>query len=171
MKGKSKKAEMAASIAGAIVIASGVVTTVDPIPAGVPESSVFISQPTCAFELTALEVPPRGRQPIVIPGEQGRTIREATAYNVGDPNQTDGSPCLTADGSNACEELAQGKKICAANFVPIGTKLVLRGLGTCTVKDRMNSRFKNRVDIAMPAHEKERAKKFGLQKVEVRILE
>ncbi|MGE5255248.1 MAG: hypothetical protein ACM3KE_01185 [Hyphomicrobiales bacterium] len=171
VEAKSKMTNLAFCTAGAIGLGILVTSLVGPILAEEQNTLEFTNKPSCGFEFFALEVPPCGRQPIPIPDELERTIREATAYNVGDPAQTDESPCLTADGSNACEELAQGRKICAANFVPIGTRLLIKGLGTCTVKDRMNSRFKNRVDIAMPAHEKERARQFGLQKVEVRILE
>jgi 3D (Asp-Asp-Asp) domain-containing protein len=98
------------------------------------------------------------------------TVLEVTAYNVGVPDQTDGKPCLTADGSNACRELAQGIKTCAANFVPLGTRLLIEGFGICTVKDRMQHRFANRVDIAMPAHEKGQANRFGVQNLEVQVL-
>jgi len=101
---------------------------------------------------------------------QSKIIREVTAYNVGDPRQTDQSPCIGASGENLCQLLAQGEKICAANFVPLGTKLYIQNYGICRVADRLNSRFKNRVDIAMQAHEYERAVKFGLQKLEVIIL-
>lgn len=170
MKVKRKRTHLAVRFSGAILLAGGVATLVAPIPAGAPESSTFNRHPACGFEPSAAEAPPYGGQTVAVPDEPEGTIREATAYNVGDPDQTDDSPCLTADGSNACEELARGKKICAANFVPIGTKLIITGIGICTVKDRMHRRFKDRVDIAMQAHEKQRARKFGLQKLEVRVL-
>lgn len=99
------------------------------------------------------------------------TIREVTAYNVGDPSQTDSSPCIGAYGENICSALALGYKRCAANFVLEGTLLDIENYGICQVVDRMNSRFENRVDIAMLAEEKERAIKFGLQKLNVKILE
>lgn len=96
-----------------------------------------------------------------------QTIREVTAYNAGDPNQTDSTPCDGA-GGNICERLEAGEKVCAANFVPLGTKLEIDGYGECTVLDRMNSRFINRVDIAFKKTEKERAIKFGLQTLNVK---
>lgn len=103
------------------------------------------------------------------------TIREVAAYNVGDPAQTDDTPCIGAYSKvNLCEELEKGTKVCAANFVPLGTKLqIIAGNGwefECVVWDRMNSRFTNRVDIAMSLEEKDRAIKFGLQNLTVRIL-
>jgi 3D (Asp-Asp-Asp) domain-containing protein len=117
-----------------------------------------------------INIPDGQRYSVAVYEVESKTIRETTAYNAGDPAQTDGSPCITADGTNACRELAQGEKICAANFVPLGTEIYINGFGFCTVKDRMNSRFQNRVDVAMEAHEKARAVKWGLQSNEVSIL-
>lgn len=97
------------------------------------------------------------------------TIREVTAYNVGDISQTDDSPCISANGENICEALEKGYKRCAANFVPIGTDLIIQNYGECKVTDRMNSRYKNRVDIAMTLEEKERAINFGLQRLLVTV--
>jgi len=98
------------------------------------------------------------------------TIRETTAYNAGDPYQCDDDPCISANGENICTALAMGYKRCAANFVPFGTRLFIDGFGECLVTDRMNSRYQNRVDIAMMADEKQRAINFGLQKLNVKIL-
>lgn len=60
--------------------------------------------------------------------------------------QTDSSPCISADGSDICTLHRQGENTCAANFLPFGTRLWIRGLGECTVRDRMASRFPYRVD-------------------------
>jgi len=103
------------------------------------------------------------------------TIREVTAYDVGDPLQTDDSPCIGAYSKvNLCDEVEKGTRICAANFVPLGTRLQITANNgwefECVVWDRMNSRFANRVDIAMSLEEKERAVKFGVQNLNVRIL-
>ena len=98
------------------------------------------------------------------------TIREVTAYNVGDPKQNYGNPCISANGENICAALAKGLRRCAANFVPFGTKLRIEKHGYCTVTDRMNKRYKNRVDIAMKLNEKGRALKFGLQRLKVEIV-
>jgi len=89
--------------------------------------------------------------------------REISAYNAGDPNQCDSSPCIAANGENVCTAIALGYKRCAANFVPFGTILDIEHYGECLVVDRMNRRFPNRVDIAMPADQKDRALQFGLQ--------
>ena len=99
------------------------------------------------------------------------TIREVSAYNVGDVYQCDDTPCISANNEDICLALELNKKRCAANFVPLGTTLVIDNYGECLVTDRMNSRFKNRVDIAMKYNEKERALKFGVQKLKVAIKE
>ena len=96
-------------------------------------------------------------------------IREVTAYNVGDPSQNYGDPCISANGENICVALDRGLRRCAANFVPFGTQLYIEKFGFCTVTDRMNKRYKSRVDIAMKLNEKARALKFGLRKLNVQI--
>ncbi len=98
------------------------------------------------------------------------SIREVTAYNVGDPNQNYGDPCIAANGENICTALKLGLKRCAANFVPFGTQLSIDNYGVCTVTDRMNRRYRNRVDIAMKVTEKEKALQFGVKKLKVTIL-
>ncbi len=97
-------------------------------------------------------------------------IREVTAYNVGDPNQNYGDPCISANGENICVALEKGLSRCAANFVPFGTQLFIEKFGTCTVTDRMNRRYKSRVDIAMKLNEKRAALKFGVQRLKVQII-
>jgi len=86
-------------------------------------------------------------------GSVNYTIRRVTAYNVGDPFQTDGSPCIGA-----------------GHFVPLNTYLYIQNYGICRVADRMNRRFKNRVDIAMETHQKDKAIKFGVQNLAVSVL-
>ena len=61
-------------------------------------------------------------------------------------SETDGSPCISANGWNICKFHDSGINICAANFVPIGTYLYVDGLGSCVVADRMNKRYKSAVD-------------------------
>ena len=98
------------------------------------------------------------------------TVRFVTAYNVGDPNQNYGDPCISASGENICAALALGAKRCAANFVPFGTELFIQAYGICVVTDRTNSRYRNRVDIAMKSNERQKAKTFGKKKLYVKIL-
>lgn len=115
-------------------------------------------------------VKPEAREIEIIDVSTG-TIREVTAYNLGDPNQNWGDPCITASGKNGCELVEQGIKICAANFVPLGTKIYIENYGECWVIDRMNSRYKNRVDVGMRLDEKQRALNFGLQRLLVKVID
>ena len=91
-------------------------------------------------------------------------VREVTAYNVGVSGQTSDRPCLGATGQNLCRLVAQGLKVCAANFVDSETILHIEGYGECVVLDRMNRRFAHRVDIAMRKDEVDRALEFGIQR-------
>lgn len=97
-------------------------------------------------------------------------IKGISAYNVGDVNQTDGSPCTAANGEDICLALELGYKRCAANFVPFGTILEVSGYGQCMVTDRMNSRYQNHVDIAFKATEKKEALQLGRRKLEVKLV-
>ena len=102
---------------------------------------------------------------------RSETIRVVTAYNAGDPRQTDDTPCIAANGENICKALAKGKKRCAANFVPLGSHLHVDKVGVCLVTDRTNKRYRNRVDIAMQKSEYHKALRFGRQKLHVKILD
>lgn len=97
-------------------------------------------------------------------------VREVTAYNTGDRNQCDDDPCISANGRNICQAIARGEKQCAANFVPLGTRLLIENYGEFLVTDRMHPRFKNRVDIAMAKSEIKKARQFGLQRLKVTVL-
>ena len=103
------------------------------------------------------------------------TIMTVTAYNVGDPNQCWGDPCLAANGSNICELLAVGGKFVAANFGDFGDWLEIKNanhkiVGRYQIVDRTNSRYNYRVDIAFPLQAKQEAKQFGRQNLYVRLL-
>ena len=102
---------------------------------------------------------------------KSETIRIVTAYNVGDPRQTDDTPCISANGENICRALASGEMRCAANFVPLGSHLYVDKIGVCLVTDRTNKRYRNRVDIAMQKDEYHKAIQFGRQKLNVKILD
>ena len=102
---------------------------------------------------------------------RSETIRVVTAYNAGDPRQTDDTPCISANGENICNALAKGKKRCAANFVPLGSFLYVEKIGVCLVTDRTNKRYRNRVDIAMQRDEYLKARRFGRQKLTVKIID
>lgn len=91
-------------------------------------------------------------------------VREVTAYNVGVREQTSETPCIGASGKNLCELVERNVKVCAANFVPLGTTLRIEGYGVCVVLDRTHRRFSHRVDIAMRENEIDEARQFGLRK-------
>ena len=108
--------------------------------------------------VTAAQYPynsPRASQsPVALYEIKSQTIREVSAYNTGDINQGSGDACISADGENICQALDNGYSRCAANFAPFGTELLLASLDKswrfqCVVVDRMNKRYRNRVDIAM----------------------
>jgi len=87
----------------------------------------------------------------------------ATAYNSME-SQTDSSPWITASGSR-CRP-----GVIASNFLPFGTKVMIEGFGNriFTVEDRMNKRYKKRVDIWFKKHQD--AKKFGKRRVKYYVL-
>lgn len=95
--------------------------------------------------------------------------RDITMFNAGDPNQTDSTPCISANGENICTALALGYNRCASNEFDFGTRLEIRGLGECIVVDRMNSRYKTEVDWALTAEQKQKAIDFGRQNILVII--
>jgi len=106
--------------------------------------------------------------PVIKPiGVSKGTVRKVTAYNVGDPKQTHSKPCIGASGDNLCNLVERGFSVCAANFVPLRSKLHVDKVGECVVLDRMNVRFGNRVDLAMGKRQHDRAVKFGVQRLNV----
>lgn len=76
--------------------------------------------------------------------KKGR-INEITMYT-SMPIQTDSTPCIGANGQDVCVLWKKGQNICATNAYPIGTELHIDKLGDCLVTDRMNKRYKNRID-------------------------
>jgi len=96
-------------------------------------------------------------------------IIEVSAYNVGDKFQTDDSPCIGATGENLCEVI-KNEIIFANNTYPKGTRVCIEHIGCGRIADRMNSRYKNRFDLAMRLDEKQRAIKFGVQNLRYKII-
>jgi 3D (Asp-Asp-Asp) domain-containing protein len=91
-----------------------------------------------------------------------------TAYN-SEKAQTDNSPCTTATGFNVCQH---GKEdTIAANFLPFGAKVKipeLFGDRVFVVRDRMNKRYTNKVDIWMTS--KTKALQFGVKYAKIEIV-
>lgn len=91
-----------------------------------------------------------------------------TAYN-SEVGQTDDSPCITANGFNVCEHGVEDTV--AANFLRFGTKIKmpeLFGDRVFVVRDRMNQRYTDRVDVWMI--EKQDAMQFGVKVAKIEIL-
>ncbi|SEA36419.1 3D (Asp-Asp-Asp) domain-containing protein [Microbulbifer marinus] len=93
---------------------------------------------------------------------------DATAYN-SVPGQTDDDPWVAAWNNR----LRPGDKIIAVSRdlekhgLTNGAKVKIEGLpGTYTVRDRMNKRFKNRIDVWMEKDIK-KARKWGKKKLKI----
>ena len=92
-----------------------------------------------------------------------------TAYN-SEVAQCDDSPCITANGFNVCEHGIEDTV--AANFLKFGTKIRIPemfGDRIFIVRDRMNSRYTDRVDIWMK--ERPAAIQFGVRYMKIEVLE
>lgn len=97
----------------------------------------------------------------------GSRVVTMTAYNAV-PEQTDGNPCVAADGWNVCEN---PEGIVAANFLPFGTQVMIPdyfGDRVFTVHDRTARKYGDRVDILMPT--KKEALQFGKRQLRVVIV-
>lgn len=85
------------------------------------------------------------------------------AYNA-EIGQTDNNPCLTADGTNVCQN---PQSVIANNCLKFGTKVELNNK-TYIVKDRMNKRYDcNDFDILMLT--KQEALNFGKKYLTIKI--
>ncbi len=91
-----------------------------------------------------------------------------TAYS-STVDQTDSTPCITANGFNLCEH--NQEDILAANFLPLGTKVRIPdyfGDRIFTVQDRMNARYHYRADIWMK--DRTAALAWGLRYVKIEVI-
>lgn len=93
---------------------------------------------------------------------------DATAYN-SVPGQTDSDPWVAAWNNR----LRPGQKVIAVSRdlekhgLTNGTKVKIEGLpGTYTVRDRMNKRFRNRIDVWMEKDIK-KARQWGKKKLKI----
>ncbi len=97
------------------------------------------------------------------------SVHAITAYN-SLPEQTNCQPCITANGFNVCEHGIEDT--IAANFLQFGTKVripELFGDRVFIVRDRMNKRYPNRVDIWML--ERDDAIEFGIKRAKIEVIE
>lgn len=105
----------------------------------------------------------------IVKKSAGRNTRVViTAYS-STRNQTDASPCITANGYNVCSHNTEN--VIAVNFLPFGTRVKipeLFGDQEFVVQDRMNARHAHRVDIWMTS--RTRAKQFGVKRAHIVVL-
>lgn len=97
------------------------------------------------------------------------SVHTMTAYN-SEVGQTDDSPCITANGFNVCKHGVEDT--IAANFLKMGTKVripELFGDRIFVVRDRMNARHANRVDVWFK--DRSAAIKFGIKVAKIEVLE
>jgi 3D (Asp-Asp-Asp) domain-containing protein len=95
--------------------------------------------------------------------------RRLSAYN-SEAAQTDASPCITANGFNVCKHGIEDTV--AANSLPFGARIripELFGDRVFVVRDRMNPRYKNNIDIWFK--DKKQAINFGRRTATVEILD
>lgn len=149
-----------------LLLAAGMAVAIFSISAGIRvEPHVFRVSANLARAVDAAREAPSGA-----PTRPG-IVREVTAYNVGVREQTSDDPCIGASGKDLCRLVAEGRGVCAANFVEIGTVLRIAEVGECVVLDRMHRRFSHRVDIAMREDAIAEAREFGLQRRHVEVME
>jgi 3D (Asp-Asp-Asp) domain-containing protein len=97
------------------------------------------------------------------------SVHVITAYN-SEAAQTDASPCITANGYNVCESGVEDT--IAANFLKFGTKVQipeLFGDRIFVVRDRMNKRHADRVDVWMK--DRDDAIHFGVKTAKIQVIE
>ena len=119
-------------------------------------------------QITVIAAPSPAADPVpIVAAADPIGNRVVTGYTLGNPEETDSTPCIGAYGHDLCEMARSGKKICASNEFPAGTKIRV-GPIECEVLDRMNKKFPRRVDIAFITRGE--AVDFGLKRLPVEIL-
>lgn len=94
---------------------------------------------------------------------------DITAYS-STVDQTDSTPCITANGFNLCTH--NQEDVIAANFLPFGTKVRIPdyfGDRIFTVQDRMNARYYYRADIWL--RDRADAIKWGYKYAKIEVVE
>jgi 3D (Asp-Asp-Asp) domain-containing protein len=122
------------------------------------------NQVSSSFQsLLAEDTPVKGPKP-------DKIVRAVMTAYTSTADQTDDSPCITADGTNVCKRGIED--ILAANWLPIGTQVKIPSLygdRIFEVHDRMNKRYGyGRMDIWLNTTKAE-ARKFGVKRVDVEI--
>lgn len=162
----------AASISDDLIVVSSPIMK-DPAPdknlAGLINENVpEIINPTVTDKVEE-ELVEKEKEPVVPENKIIRTSTHViTAYN-SEAAQTDDSPCITANGFNVCEHGVEDT--IAANFLKFGTKVQipeLFGDRVFIVRDRMNKKHPNRVDVWMV--NKKDAIKFGVKTAKIVVI-
>lgn len=155
-----------AAIAALVAIVASLIA-----PAGVAFAQTSQSDSVIALQIEAKRNHTKSHGTLPVAQKRSYVVREdrvtVTAYN-SVPEQTDDTPCIGAQGTDICEIYAAGENVCAANFVPLGTKLEVEGLGTCIVRDRMNARYTKRIDWYMGMDIKG-ARQFGVRTKQIAV--
>ncbi|MDD5438321.1 MAG: hypothetical protein PHC70_04200 [Patescibacteria group bacterium] len=136
-------------------------------------SSVAIVAVSPKLPILRLVWAPSQELPVCRPARQPKQIVKvlSTAYS-SDVNQTDNSPCETATGYDVCQSYALygATNTIASNFLPLHTVVKipeLYGDELFVVRDRMNDRFYNRVDVWMPT--RGQAVRYGVKYIKLEI--
>ncbi|OGY43324.1 MAG: hypothetical protein A2731_00445 [Candidatus Buchananbacteria bacterium RIFCSPHIGHO2_01_FULL_39_8] len=130
-----------------------------------PDFIIKSAEELVTGEIIRLITPIREPEPTVI-----QTYKiTVTAYS-STVDQTDSTPCITANGFDLCEH--NQEDVIAANFLPFGTKVRIPeyfGDRVFTVQDRMNQRYYYRADVWMKT--REAAKQFGAPYTIIEVIE
>jgi len=107
------------------------------------------------------------------PADERKVVKtmtvDATAYS-SSVEQCDDTPCITANGFNVCEHGIEDT--IAANFLKFNTKIRLPeiyGDKIFVVRDRMNARYTQRIDLWKTSRDSAIA--FGYKRVKIEVLE
>lgn len=116
-----------------------------------------------AYERTKLEGE-RAKVEAELERVKGKSRKVTVTGYSSRPEETDETPCISADGSDICALYAKGHKTCATNDYPMHTVLEIEGIGTCVVRDRMNVRYTGtyRVDYYF-GYDTKAAKNHGIK--------
>lgn len=94
-----------------------------------------------------------------------------SAYNVGDIEQNDASPCQgAAPKVDLCKEVSEGRGVCATRRHPLHTKIEFENGIQCEVLDRTGEKYANRIDLAFALDEKSLALEWGVKVLKYRII-
>lgn len=104
-----------------------------------------------------------------------RTFRaDATAYTASE-DETDSTPCRTANGTEICNwatektvdaivGMENADHLCAVNGLSFGTRAWSMETGFCVMLDRMNARYKSLSRVDMLMRTKDEAFTFGVKR-------